>query len=266
MLARILSALILIPVVLVLVVFAPPWVFLSVIGVLGTFCLREYSTLASGIGLGGTLWFTVPAWWVLLIGLRAQWAPDAALIGLVVIAAFLSAMWRSLPVQERARGFAGDLAGIAYVTFCLYPIMPIRFDFGEETGLHWLIVLFAALWGGDTAAMLTGKHFGRTRFSPVLSPKKTNEGAMGGLLGGTAAAVLVRQLLLQELVFSQVLVVSLAIGLFGQLGDLAESLLKRAAGVKDSSALIPGHGGILDRVDSLMFALPVLYFCMTMIY
>ncbi len=266
MLARILAALVLIPAVIVIVALAPPWVFLSVVGVVGTFCLQEYGKLALGMGVGGSPWLTILAWWALLIGLRVQWVPDTLLIGLVVIASFLSAMWQSRSVQERARGFAGDLAGIAYVAFCLYPIMPIRFDFGEGTGLRWLIVLFATIWAGDTAAMLAGKYLGRTRFSPVLSPNKTNEGAIGGLLGGTAAAVAVQQLLFPELGLNRVLVVAMVTGLFGQLGDLAESLLKRAAAVKDSSALIPGHGGILDRMDSLMFALPALYFCMSVIY
>lgn len=266
MVARVVSAAVLVPLALALVVYAPHWVFLSVVGVLGTFCLQEYDRLARGMGLAGAPWLTILAWWAILIGLRGGWVPDVLLLGLAVIAVFVSAMWRRCPLQERARGFAGDLAGIAYVGLCLYPIVPVRFDFGEEAGLRWLIVLFATIWAGDTAAMLTGKSLGRTPFSPSLSPKKTTEGAIGGLLGGTAAAVAVQQLLFRELDLTQVLVVSVATGVSGQLGDLAESLLKRAAGLKDSSALIPGHGGILDRVDSLMFALPVLYLCLSVIY
>jgi phosphatidate cytidylyltransferase len=266
MLARILSALVLVPVVLALVAFAPHWVFLTVVGVLGTLCLHEFGTLSKGMGLEGQPWLTVLAWWFLLIGMRRHWLPDSLLFGAVLVAAFLVSMWRPRGVRERALGFAGDVTGIAYVTLSLYPILPIRFDFAEPTGLHWLIVVLVTTWAGDTAAMFTGKYLGRTRFAPVLSPKKTNEGSIGGLAGGLVGALLVRQLLLRDLPPGTVVLVSLATGAAGQLGDLAESLLKRAAGVKDSSSLIPGHGGILDRIDSLMFAFPVLWAILLLIH
>jgi phosphatidate cytidylyltransferase len=120
--------------------------------------------------------------------------------------------------------------------------------------------MLVTIWGGDTSALLVGRRWGRHALSPVISPRKTNEGALGGLLGGTAAAVALRYLAFGNLALHHVVVASLLIGMAGQLGDLGESMLKRAAGVKDSSGLIPGHGGILDRIDSLLFALPVTYY------
>jgi phosphatidate cytidylyltransferase len=107
---------------------------------------------------------------------------------------------------------------------------------------------------------------GRTLFAPQMSPKKTNEGAAGGLVAGVAAGLLLQVFAFPELPRFHVATLSLLLGMFGQLGDLAESMLKRAAQVKDSSQLIPGHGGVLDRVDSLLFAFPVLYLYLSRLY
>jgi phosphatidate cytidylyltransferase len=133
-------------------------------------------------------------------------------------------------------------------------------------GIQWMMILFAVIWSGDSAAMIVGKKFGRTPFAPALSPKKTNEGALGGLVAGVAAAALLQRFLFQELPLAHIVGTSLLVGIFSQLGDLAESMLKRAAEIKDSSHLIPGHGGVLDRLDSLLFGFPVLYLYLFCLY
>ncbi len=135
----------------------------------------------------------------------------------------------------------------------------MRFTFGPRAGLAWTFILLAVIWAGDTAALFAGRSFGRTPFARHLSPKKTNEGAVAGILAGVLAAVLMRQFFFAELLLRDVVVASILMGAFGQLGDLAESMLKRAGEVKESSHLIPGHGGVLDRIDSLLFAFPVLW-------
>ena len=152
-----------------------------------------------------------------------------------------------------------ETLGVFYFALFLYPMFAVRFEFGNTTGIHWTILLLVVIWANDSAALAVGKKLGRTRFSPQLSPKKTNEGAAGGLAAGVVAAVLIQHFLFTDLQVVHVVAISVLGGFFGQLGDLAESLLKRAAEVKDSSQLIPGHGGALDRVDSLLFAFPVLY-------
>ena len=159
-----------------------------------------------------------------------------------------------------------NLFGVLYLGLCLYPVLPIRYDFGATTGRHWILLLLVVIWVGDTAALVIGRRLGRTPFAPGLSPKKTNEGAVGGLLSGVAAAVLLQRFFLTELPLYHVTLLSLLLGMAGQLGDLGESLLKRAADVKDSSRLLPGHGGMLDRIDSLLFAIPVLYIYLLTIY
>ena len=132
-------------------------------------------------------------------------------------------------------------------------------------GLAWTLLTVLAIWVGDSAAYLVGRSRGRRLLVPRLSPKKTVEGAIGGLLGATAVgglAVSVFGLGVAPVVGG---LIGAAIGLAGQIGDLAESMLKRQAGVKDSGTLIPGHGGILDRVDALLVAVPIGWLLATVI-
>ena len=132
--------------------------------------------------------------------------------------------------------------------------------FGDENGSDLVFLLFFVVWAGDTAAYFTGRALGRRPLAPNVSPKKTIEGAAGGILGSLAAAMVARAWFMHRLRPVDVLVLGLALGAVGMVGDLVESMLKRGAGVKDSARLVPGHGGLLDRVDSLLYAAPVLYY------
>jgi phosphatidate cytidylyltransferase len=123
----------------------------------------------------------------------------------------------------------------------------------------WLVfLLLAIVWLGDTAAFYVGSRWGRRRMAPTVSPKKTWEGAVAGLLLGLIAAAVWGWFRLER-VDGTVLLVALATGITAQLGDLVESVFKRSAGVKDSGSLLPGHGGVFDRADALLFAAPVLW-------
>ena len=121
---------------------------------------------------------------------------------------------------------------------------------------RWILVLLAGVWSFDTGAYLVGRAIGRRPFLPWISPKKTLEGVLGGLVAATLGVAVV--LAISSSSPLEALVLGPLLGIVAQSGDLAESLLKRAAGAKDSGTLIPGHGGILDRVDSILFAAPVL--------
>ncbi|MCP4566331.1 MAG: phosphatidate cytidylyltransferase [FCB group bacterium] len=126
-------------------------------------------------------------------------------------------------------------------------------------GSWWVFYLLGSLWLCDTAALFFGRQFGRHKLAPTVSPNKTVEGFVGGFVGVFLAAALFKTFWLQDVAYWHFIAIGTLIGLFGQLGDLVESLWKRSQGIKDSSAIIPGHGGVLDRFDSLLFAAPVMY-------
>lgn len=264
---RILSALILIPLALLVVIFAPPAYYLIGIGFIGTLCLYEFFGLTDAMKICTRPWLGYGAFWVLLITLYLNRSMFIPVLALTVLATFISAVSQSRhSVRDRALAFMAELSGILYITICLYPALPIRYDFGNTAGLHWTLLMLVITWGGDTFALAVGKKLGRRPFAPVLSPKKTKEGALAGLLAGVIIAVAFQLFLFTDLPLQHVIAVSILLGIFGQIGDLAESMLKRAAGIKDSSHLIPGHGGVLDRMDSLLFSFPILYGYLLLIY
>lgn len=255
------------PIAILAVIYAKPLYFLIGIGLIGTVCIYEYFGLIRNMGIKAQPLFGYAAFWILLIAFRQNKFPIIVPLMLVLLGVFLSAMWRyHLPIRERALALMAELLGILYFALFLYPAIQIRYDFGNTTGMHWTFILLATIWANDSAALAVGKTIGKTRFAALLSPKKTNEGALGGLIAGVIAAAALQRFLFTDLPMIHVIIASILVGIFGQLGDLAESMLKRAAEIKDSSHLIPGHGGVLDRMDSLLFAFPALYCYLTFIY
>jgi len=154
--------------------------------------------------------------------------------------------------------------GVSYIAF-LYPLVFLVGEIGtagptgSPSGGDSLLFLFAVLWIGDTAAMWIGSSFGKHKLSPTISPNKTVEGFVAGLLGGLATGVLMWFWKFAGVPWYHALLIALGCSFFGQVGDLVESMWKRSLGIKDSSAIIPGHGGVLDRFDSLLFAAPYMY-------
>jgi phosphatidate cytidylyltransferase len=128
-----------------------------------------------------------------------------------------------------------------------------------EAGAAWIYTTLAATWLQDTGAFFVGRRFGRNKMAPYLSPKKSWEGAAGGFVFAVLTAMLCVPLLGLPIALWEAALIGAAAGVFGPLGDLAESLFKRQIGVKDAGSLIPGHGGLLDRIDSMLFTAPVVY-------
>ncbi|MEK7829277.1 MAG: phosphatidate cytidylyltransferase, partial [Deltaproteobacteria bacterium] len=127
-------------------------------------------------------------------------------------------------------------------------------------GRFWLLFIVCIIAANDTFAYYVGKGFGKHKLSPGISPKKTVEGALGGLIGGVAVALIFNKFFLTHISPKEISMLAVSIGILGQLSDLFESLIKRSAGVKDSGGILPGHGGMLDRIDSLIFPSPFLYY------
>jgi phosphatidate cytidylyltransferase len=156
------------------------------------------------------------------------------------------------------------LLGIFYIGLFAFSLVQIREFYGESQLLYkqgglLIISIMASIWACDSAAFFIGSAIGRHKLFPRVSPKKSWEGAIAGFIFSVAAMVAARAIFLDFLPLHHVVFIGLIVGVFGQTGDLIESLLKRDAGVKDSSNIIPGHGGIFDRFDSLLFTAPLIY-------
>jgi phosphatidate cytidylyltransferase len=148
------------------------------------------------------------------------------------------------------------IVGIIYIPLLLIPQWHLR-----TMSSGWIIFLYGTVWASDSLAYFVGKSLGKRKLYETVSPKKTVEGAYGSLVGGVIAAVLLGRLVLNGLEIPFLIFLGIIIGATSIIGDLVESMFKRDAGVKDSGNLIPGHGGILDKIDGLLFAAPVLYLC-----
>jgi len=158
---------------------------------------------------------------------------------------------------------SGALAfGMLYVPLLLGYLNVIR---SGQMGIQWLFLMMCIVMSGDSAAYYVGSAFGRKKLYPAVSPNKSVEGALGGLAGSLLGALIFRFLFFPELGAPLCLAAALVTGAAGQVGDLFESLLKRSCGVKDSGNIIPGHGGVLDRLDSILFAAPVIWYFSTLL-
>ncbi|MDH4222274.1 MAG: phosphatidate cytidylyltransferase, partial [candidate division Zixibacteria bacterium] len=138
--------------------------------------------------------------------------------------------------------------------------LPKSIGIEYRIGGFWVIFLFICLWLTDTLAYFIGAPWGKHKILPGISPKKSWEGAMGGIIGAILSAFLAKGLFLKDISLFSLIPLSILIGVFGQVGDFVESSFKRTANLKDSSHIIPGHGGILDRFDSLLFSAPLVYY------
>lgn len=196
---RLLTALVLIPLVVWLILGAPTWAFLVALIVVGSFALRE----------------------VVQIG------------------------------KNTAVSVLGGIVYIGGAWLCAFYL--------RETNPHWLLFAFLLCWAGDTAAFYVGKNFGRHKLAPTISPGKTREGALASLAGGLLAGWLYAHFLITSAPIGLVIMAALMGNLAGQMGDLLESAYKRWGGVKDSGSSLPGHGGWLDRIDSSLLSIPVVY-------
>ncbi len=165
------------------------------------------------------------------------------------------------PVDGALEDVASTFLGVFYVAMLFAFQVAIRTG---SDGKQWLVFLYFIIWASDIGAYSIGIPFGKRRLYEKVSPKKSIEGLVGALVASAAMALLCRVWFMPPIGMGEAIVIALMLAVVGTIGDLAESLLKRAAGVKDSGAIIPGHGGILDRMDSMLFAAPVLYYYLKM--
>ena len=257
-LKRILSAAALLPPVLLIVWYGSPLLFAALVAAVGGLMAWEF------YGLLGTRFGPLPrpVGTVLAAAVAAAPAlptgPEGALVFLAfaVIVAALALLLRPGSLESGLGQIAATLLPVLYAGGLLSFAAALQ---GLPEGRTHLLYLLAVTWVADTAAFYGGTALGRTPLSPRVSPKKTVEGSVIGVLAGAAVSVVFQQMVGASLPWWGAALVGLVLAVAGQVGDLAESLCKRSAGVKDTGRLIPGHGGLLDRLDSLLFAAPVYY-------
>ena len=175
----------------------------------------------------------------------------------MVMLLFLAGVCARQELVISFQSLAFTLLGTFYVGWLFSYVLLLRMLID---GPAYVFYIFGVVWLGDAVALICGRWFGRHKLAPRLSPGKTIEGAIGGFLGSLCGATLGGRWLLGHLTLTQCVTIGCLLAVVGQLGDLSESLLKRSSGVKDSGVLIPGHGGILDKVDGILFGAPVLYY------
>ncbi|HEX73915.1 MAG TPA: phosphatidate cytidylyltransferase [Dehalococcoidia bacterium] len=264
---RIITALWGIPLLIVAVWFDKPlpW-FTILLAIWGLLAVFEFYRMGVASKLAPLTYFGLV--WSLLFILSPHFDYDFLIPLLLTSGVMLSLIWLVLRRQKEGAfiGWVWTIAGILYVGWLLSYFVALR---GLEDGRNWVFLALFVTFGSDTAAFFIGRALGRHHLVPSISPGKTWEGAIGGIFGAIIVSLLFtlptlfafpNPLYLQDFSYWQAILLSLLASIFGQLGDLVESLLKRNMGVKNSGKLLPGHGGFLDRIDSIVFAGVVVYY------
>jgi len=207
---------------------------------------------------------TVERWLAALTGSALIFLPftaDSRLaltsIALLFLIFALLFLFRISEITDAAREVSYAVLAFIYIPFMLMHLVMLR---QTRFGIEWLLVLMLIAMSGDSAAYYIGSAFGKNRLYPLVSPKKSIEGSLGGVAGSICGTLLAKFTFFQQLTLADALITAVVIGILGQSGDLFESMLKRSFGVKDSGTIFPGHGGVLDRLDSILFAAPVTYY------
>ena len=246
---RVLTALATISIVLALTLFAPDWAFAVSVGLISALAAEEFMGLGTARRMDRPgVWFVVPVGMVgaSFIG-GAEWVMTSLALSALLL---LTVTMFSGSLNTMLARSAIGLGAVLYCGFTLGFLVLLPRE---------LVLLLVAIIGvGDSAAYYGGQALGHHALAPKISPKKTVEGAFAGLAGSMLVGGIAGVFFLGEPGLS-ITLISGAAAVAGQIGDLAESAMKRSAGVKDSSSILPGHGGILDRLDSLLFAAPVFY-------
>lgn len=252
---RILTALVFLP-VFILIVLLPPWVYFILLAGTLILAVREASILAGKSGYRFPHLLADLFSLAILYAFLVPWLQPVGIIAAALILLPLMILVKPPPLARAVHS-----TGILLLTVLILGVL-IGFQMQIRLlGQHLVFFFFLVVWTGDTAAFYVGSSLGKHPLLPGISPRKTIEGSIGGILASMAAGALAAGWFLEGVSPFQGLLLGFLLNLFGQAGDLLESSLKRVSGVKDSAGLLPGHGGILDRLDSLVLAGPVFYLC-----
>jgi phosphatidate cytidylyltransferase len=249
---RLISAIIFVPLFYLYVMYLPPKYFLFLLAVVSAAALGEFYAMA---GIRGALKYGGIFCGVALL---AAFFAGKDFFVVTLLSSVLSLMTLRLFLKREPVSSLSEISltvlGLLYIP-CL-----LTFQIGiVRAGPAWLFLLYASVWMSDSMAYYVGKGIGRRKLYEEVSPNKTVAGAAGSLAGGILGALLIREVILRPVPVLQAVLIGAVVGVVSVIGDLVESMFKRDAGVKDSSNTIPGHGGVLDKIDSFIFTGPVFY-------
>jgi phosphatidate cytidylyltransferase len=249
---RVLTALVLIPVAVGLIFFAPPVVVRGALALVGMLCLQEFFGLMSRIGIRPFVGAGLVAG-AMLIALPTL--PHPGFLVALCLLVLGTATLDSRPVEDTYSSASSTLFGVVYT--CAPFALAVYL---HSMSPHWIMLPLVIGWAGDSAAYYVGRAIGRRKLAPRVSPGKTWEGSIGSVVFGTAVGAAYLHLIHPiQLDLWVMIALPCVVNIAGQIGDLAESALKRGAGAKDSGTLLPGHGGVLDRMDGSLFAFPAVF-------
>lgn len=247
--------------ILIFLVYTGGIAFAVLVSAAVVLALWEYNRIVLDTALAGVSSFI--AGWGYVLGVAIVWAAqwmDAelilSLVAINLLGVALISMFHFKAEPAVLRVVFRQLQGTIYIPVLLSFLVLIRTG---DFGMSWILFLLAIVFAGDTSAYYVGSYWGRHKLSPAISPGKTFEGSAGGLAANLVVGAIGKALFFSGLSWPASILFFLAVGAAGQLGDLFESEMKRFSGIKDSSNILPGHGGILDRIDALLFASPVAY-------
>ena len=253
--ARVLSALVLLPLVIGAVWFLPPLATLVLATVAAALAFVEYAAIAAALGAPIPRAVSGAAVVAACIAVGGGYLAAEVILMSAMVAVGALAIASGPPGPQVLAASAAAVLPVVYIGLPLGAIAAVRATGGREA----VILLMLGIITSDSAQYYCGRAFGRRPLAPAISPKKTREGAIGGVLFGTLFLSAGGRWLFPEAPLLLLVLVGACLTALGIVGDLFESMLKRSAGVKDSSQLIPGHGGLLDRIDSWLFAAPLYY-------
>jgi len=257
-LKRWITAVILAPFLIYIIGFAPRYIFYIAITAVSLLALNEFHQITSLQNHRFLYWTNALLSILLLVStyLRAIYFVPVIIVLWAFLPMSIAVIRASSPCQEITYEIAASVLALIYTSLPFS--MLITIDRHSE-GNIWILFLLCIVIASDTGAFYAGRFFGRHKLHKTVSPNKTWEGTIGGLVSSLIACLFCLTFFVPYRMHTTLLVLALAISVAEQMGDLAESLLKRNSGVKDSGNLLPGHGGILDRIDGFIFAIPVLY-------
>ncbi|MCK9420035.1 MAG: phosphatidate cytidylyltransferase [Nitrospirae bacterium] len=265
LLKRVISGLMFLPIFYLVAWMLPPVYFTALVMAAVAVGQYEFYRMAQARGSHPLIVLGIVLGALIVLGFHHPLLPvmggSSFPVAVAMLLIMIARLFSSRPVDGAVEDVAATFLGVFYVAMLFAFQVAIRTG---DDGKQWLVFLYFIIWASDIGAYSIGIPFGKHRLYEKISPKKSVEGLLGALVAASAMALLCRVWFMPPIGAGEAIVIALMLAAVGTIGDLTESLFKRSAGVKDSGDFIPGHGGILDRMDSMLFAAPVLYYYLRM--